>query len=177
MSKKIKVSNAISQRKRVIALFSIVLLILLASTSIYNVASAQITSYTNTATTLPTTATLCSTIIPQSELLTIPSGVLSTTLLIILTMAIVSGAIYAIGYSLKINKFVNFSKIEFGEIAVTILLVLILFGSFAALTPNGLVNINPLNTRTTFINDCTLLESSSFNVYNDVFTYFLIQNI
>lgn len=177
MNKKIKEANATIKRKRTIALFSLAMLLLLVSTFIYNVATAQITTYTNTATTLPTTATLCSTIIPQSELLTIPTGVLSTTLLIILTMAILSGVIYAVGYSLKINKFVNFSKTEFGEIAVTILLVLILFGSFAALTPNGLVNINPLNTRTTFINDCNLLESSSFNVYNDVFTYFLIQNI
>ena len=133
------------------------------------------TNVPTTSSTSQTTQNICNQFIPQSAIATIPSGVLPTTLLIILTMAIISAVVYAIGYAFNISSFVRFSKTEFVEIAITIVIVALLFGSFAALTPHGLVN--PTDNRAVFVNDCSMLSTSSADVYTNLFTYFLIPNV
>ncbi len=120
------------------------------------------------------TSSFCSAAIPLTSLTplgnyTSLSGILGISLLILLVMALIAALIYMIGYSAKVNKLVNFSKQEFGEIFVTVLVVLIFVGSFATassftapkiLSAAGAYNYN------VFFNDCSILTTPAVQIFS-----------
>lgn len=133
---------------------------------------------------LPTSAqadtlSMCSDIInPNNIIFTGQSGsaqsILTLSLLIMVTMMLISGFLYAIGYAFRIDKVLRFAKTEIGEVLVTALIVFIFIGTFsvASLTigtknlfalGNGALNDN------VFISDCSFLSQKSFDLIAPMF--------
>ena len=109
-------------------------------------------------------------IIPQNSILsgqgTGEQQVLSTSLLIILTMALVAGLIYMLSYVLNLELLRNMVKAEFGEIVLTAIVVFIFVGGFmlasAATSSQSFFAIGGSSFgRQTYVDDCTYLTSSS----------------
>jgi len=59
------------------------------------------------------------------------NNMLSLSLLAIAVMLLIVGMLYAIGFAFKIDKLVRFSKGEIGEVIITVLIVLVLIGTFS----------------------------------------------
>ena len=59
------------------------------------------------------------------------NNMLSLSLLAIAVMLLIVGMLYAIGFAFKIDKLIRFSKGEIGEIIITVLIVLVLIGTFS----------------------------------------------
>ncbi len=123
------------------------------------------------------TGTFCSAAIPPTSQTPLGnysslSGILGISLLIMLVMALIVAAVYMIGYSARINKLVNFSKQEIGEIFVTVLVVLIFVGSFAAtasFAPPTIISGTGAYNSQIFVDDCNLLTSPAIQL----FTYYI----
>ncbi len=116
------------------------------------------------------TPALCNELFPgNSNILsgTSMQSILAISLLIMVVMTLITGIIYAIGYSFRIDKAVRFAKSELGEIGITVLLVLIFIGSFyivSASTPNSLFVLgNGAIGNSMYISDCSLLYNTSFS--------------
>ncbi len=116
----------------------------------------------------------CSVAIPSgtSGVLAHPTSLDSLILiasLVMLLMATVSGFIFAIGYTLKIDKLVRFSKAEIGEILVTAVIAFVFLGTFSVTNsvsgPSGLFYASggALNSGI-FSNDCTQLAGTSLSL-------------
>ena len=100
-------------------------------------------------------------------------GMLGISVLILALVALVIGIAYMVGYSFKVEKLVQFSKAEMGEIFVTLLIILIFFGAIYSVSPSGFIKIGPSSTYNTYYNDCTLLAGSSVEVFRSLTTYFI----
>ncbi|MGC8537385.1 MAG: hypothetical protein ACP5MZ_00145 [Candidatus Micrarchaeia archaeon] len=100
-------------------------------------------------------------------------GMLGISMLILALVALVIGIAYMVGYSFKVEKLVQFSKAEMGEIFVTLLIILIFFGAIYSVSPTGFIKIGPSSTYNTYYNDCTLLAGSSVDVFRSLATYFI----
>ena len=100
-------------------------------------------------------------------------GMLGISVLILALVALVIGIAYMVGYSFKVEKLVQFSKAEMGEIFVTLLIILIFFGAIYSVSPSGFIKIGPSSTYNTYYNDCTLLANSSVEVFRSLTTYFI----
>ena len=100
-------------------------------------------------------------------------GMLGISMLILALVALVIGIAYMVGYSFKVEKLVQFSKAEMGEIFVTLLIILIFFGAIYSVSPSGFIKIGPSSTYNTYYNDCTLLANSSVEVFRSLTTYFI----
>lgn len=110
----------------------------------------------------------CNSIIPSSSpgltSFSTLDSLIGISLIIMLAMALVAGIAYMLGYSLSIDGLIEFSKEEFGEIVITIIVVFILVGTFSVtstLTPPKLITNTGAYSRNVFINDCSELSSSS----------------
>ncbi|MGC8687208.1 MAG: hypothetical protein ACP5RM_00720 [Candidatus Micrarchaeia archaeon] len=121
------------------------------------------------------TPALCNELFPgNSNILsgTSMQSILAISLLIMVVMTLITGIIYAIGYSFRIDKAVRFAKSELGEIGITVLLVLIFIGSFyivSASTPNSLFVLgNGAIGNSMYISDCSLLYNTSFSFVSPI---------
>ncbi len=135
-----------------------------------NLASAQTTttSYTNTA--------FCSNAISQSSAVLHSGsygGMLGISMMIIVVMALIIGIAYAIGYSFKVEKILQFAKAEMGEIIITLLIIFIFFGAIFTVSPSGFIKIGPSSTYNTYQMDCLMLAGSSVDVFRSLATYFI----
>ncbi len=123
-----------------------------------------------------TNSAFCTNTIVQSNAVLHSSsygGMLGISVLILALVALVIGIAYMIGYSFKVEKLVQFSKAEMGEIFVTLLIVLIFFGAIYSVSPSGFIKIGPSSTYNTYYNDCTLLAGSSVDIFRSLSTYFI----
>ena len=107
--------------------------------------------------------------------------ILGLSLLIMLMMAAISGLLYAIGYSFRINGLVRASKQEFGEIAVTALIVFVLVGTFyvtagLANTPPALIAGTGAYSRGVFVDDCNQLSSYALLLFEYSFDLGTVQD-
>ncbi|MEM0149492.1 MAG: hypothetical protein QXW10_01190 [Candidatus Micrarchaeaceae archaeon] len=100
-------------------------------------------------------------------------GMLGISILILAVMVLVIGIAYMIGYSFKIEKIIQFSKAEMGEIIITLLIILIFFGAIYSTSPTGFIKIGPSSIYGTYQTDCLLLAGSSVNVFRSLATYFI----
>ncbi len=100
------------------------------------------------------------------------NNILFISLLILLTMAAISGLIYAFGYSFRINNLLIASRQEFGEIAVTAIIIFVLVGTFTLTTsistPTLLQGTGAYN-QGTFVSDCNSLTTDAFTLYTEWF--------
>jgi hypothetical protein len=93
------------------------------------------------------------------------SSLIGLSLAIISLMFAVTGIIYAIGHAFAIDKLTRFAKTEFGEIAITIIVVGVFLGTFSA--TNSIANSNlfaaagPTFNSNIFIDDCNAVMSAS----------------
>ena len=128
------------------------------------------------ATTAPTleNAAFCSGLFPTTGTTAgIPSGMIGTAVLIMLVMSAIMGMLYGIGFAFNISKLTQFSKIEFGEMAVTFILIGIFIGSISATSPSGLLHIGPSTVSSTFIGSCQILSNNAISVLSNLLTYYL----
>lgn len=103
---------------------------------------------------------------------------LMNSLLIILAMVLLIGVTYMIGYGFKLDRLIRFSRAELGEIAVTLIAVMVFLGGFSifiiyqtlpsgtsvATLPGNFINLSPVSgvTPDIFFSDC---ESMATIVY------------
>ena len=96
-------------------------------------------------------------------------AMISIAMLIMLTMFIITGITYALSSAFKLDKLARFSKVEIGEIALTLLIVLIFLGTFSASNaisgPSSFFPAanHPISSQT-FSSACEGLYASSFNL-------------
>ncbi len=114
---------------------------------------------------------LCTTLIPTTGKLSsmsIQNGILSVSLLIILLMFSVIGLVFAIGYALRINLLTNFSKNEFGEIIITLVIIMLFLGTLSAASSalpasnSGALYKYPWDS--IFARDCNIMVGQSFGM-------------
>jgi hypothetical protein len=98
------------------------------------------------------------------------SGILEISFVIIGVMLIAIALAFTIGYSFKIEKMISFSKMEFGEIITTLIIITVFVGAAGA-TP--LISASPQQTNNIFVNDCTYLAGSSVYVFKVMLVDFL----
>ena len=130
-------------------------------------------------------STICSSIIPSgNSTLFSNTGAMNTilgiSLLILLVMAMISAMLYAIGYSFRLNNLVGISKREFGEIAVTALVVFILVGAFSitgSFAPPKLVSSTGAYSSGIFLSDCNQLSAYSFTLFSYSFDLGIVQDV
>ena len=119
-------------------------------------------------------AAFCSGLFPTTGTTAgIPSGLIGTAVLIMLVMSAIMGMIYGLGYAFKISRLTQFSKIEFGEMAVTFILIGVFIGSISATSPSGLLHIGPSTVSSTFIGSCQVLSTNAISLFNNLMTYYL----
>ncbi len=110
------------------------------------------------------------------------SALIGIAMLIILTMFIITGIIYALSYTFKLDKLARFSKTEIGEIAVTFLIVLIFLGTFSVSnTISGPSSFfpaanHPVSSQT-FSSACNSLYASSFNLVGPLVVFGMQQTV
>ncbi|MCL5102382.1 MAG: hypothetical protein M1544_03440 [Candidatus Marsarchaeota archaeon] len=130
-------------------------------------------SNANAATILGSTDTpsqFCSAIIPQSTILTsgnaLSSGVFTISIGLVGVMFAIVAFTYALGYSLGISPLLNFSKTELGEIAITLLIILVLLGTVAFITGNNSPGriFSSYDISGVYNNDCTSLVTAAYNM-------------
>ena len=88
------------------------------------------------------------------------NNMLSLSLLAIAVMLLIVGMLYAIGFAFKIDKLIRFSKDEIGEIIITVLIVLVLIGTFSIssrITPSPLP-VSPI-TGTSLFSDSQFMSA------------------
>lgn len=139
----------------------------------------------------PAAQSFCNSVIPSGNLfgqIGSLNVILGTTLLIMLLMASISGILYAVGYSFRLNGLLRVSKQELGEIAITTAIVFVLVGTFVVTTqttfPTTLLANSGAYSRGIFASDCNqltgyalILFQYSFDIgINSDFTQ-LVQNI
>lgn len=109
-------------------------------------------------------------------------AMISIALLIILTMFIITGITYALSYAFKLDKLARFSRVEIGEIAVTLLIILIFIGTFSVSnTISGPSSFfpaanHPISSQT-FSSACNGLYASSFNLVGPLIIFGVQQEI
>ncbi|MCL5430047.1 MAG: hypothetical protein M1504_01050 [Candidatus Marsarchaeota archaeon] len=103
---------------------------------------------------------------------------LSVSLLLLLTMITIAALMYLLGSTFRIESLQRFGKSEIGEVAITVIVVLVFIGSFAAvnsLPPAG--NFLALSPTTVssgiFSNDCEMLLTGSQNAIGNLVGVFL----
>jgi hypothetical protein len=90
--------------------------------------------------------------------------------LIISVMLLLIGAVYGIGYAFQYEKLKNFSKMEFGEIILTVLIISVFVGSA--------FGINSLySSGNRFVTACTYLSSSSIGTIPGIITVYIVSTI
>lgn len=97
------------------------------------------------------------------------SGMLGLTLLIMLAMAMVAGVVYMIGRATGFKRLVNFSMQEVGEIAVTVIVVMLFVGTFTAatsFTPPAFAASAGAYNYNLFLNDCNSLSSPAIELFS-----------
>ncbi len=113
-----------------------------------------------------------------SGLLSPSTGVTSANLnnlvgisfLIILVMLLLLGAVYGIGYAIQYEKLINFSKIELGEIILTVLIISVFLGSS--------FGINSLySSGNRFMTACTYLSASSLATIPGILIVYLVSTL
>lgn len=127
----------------------------------------------------PAAQSFCSSVIPSGNLLSTGSlgsinSLLGISAVIMLLMASISGVLYAIGYSFKINGLVRASKQEFGEIAITVLIVFVLVGVFTLTVPvtqsqSQLLANTGAYSRSIFNSDCSQLTGYGLIMFQYAF--------
>ena len=121
-------------------------------------------------------------IIPSSTEITsgnaLSSGVFTISISIIGLIFAIVGMAWAIGYALGINLLVNFSKTEMGEIAISLIILLVLLGSMAAITGGtspGRIFSN-YNFYGIFSSDCNTMVLTALNTTSDFRSLTIIQD-
>lgn len=109
-------------------------------------------------------------------------AMISIALLLILTMFIITGITYALSSVFKLDKLARFSRVEIGEIAVTLLIVLIFLGTFSASNaisgPSSFFPAanHPISSQT-FSSACEGLSASSFNLVGPLIVFGMQQEV
>ncbi|MCL4363099.1 hypothetical protein M1439_01460 [Candidatus Marsarchaeota archaeon] len=109
-------------------------------------------------------------------------AMISIALLIILTMFIITGITYALSYAFKLDKLARFSRVEIGEIAVTLLIVLIFLGTFSVSNtisgPSAFFPAanHPISSQT-FSSACEGLYASSLNLVGPLIIFGVQQEV
>jgi hypothetical protein len=118
---------------------------------------------------------------PSTEVTTgnaLSSGVFTISISIIALIFAIVGMAWAIGYALGINLLVNFSKTEMGEIAISLIILLVLLGSMAAITGGtspGRIFSN-YNFYGIFSHDCYTMTLTALNTTSDFRSLTIIQD-
>lgn len=116
----------------------------------------------------------CQSVIPSSISYSSLGGLVSFSLIIMLLMALITGIVLMVGYGLRIQRFIEFSRKEFAEIGLTILIVLILLSGFAGISsvfaPSALLSGFGINySNAIFSNDCASLYNAGIDfLYNSI---------
>lgn len=97
-------------------------------------------------------------------------GLIGISFLIMFTMLIIIALTFALGYAFKIKSLMSFSKMEFGEILITVLIIVFFVGAVGAVP---LIHLTPQQTSNIFVNDCNYLAGSSLYVFNVILTNFV----
>ena len=121
-------------------------------------------------------------IIPTSTKITtgnaLSSGVFTISISIIALMFSIVGMAWAIGYALGISPLVNFSKTEMGEIAISLIILLVLLGTMATVTDGtspGRIFSN-YNFYGIFSHDCYAMTLTALNTTSDFRSLTAIQD-
>lgn len=124
----------------------------------------------------------CSAVIPSGSNYGSFGNLVSVSLLIVLIMALISAIVLMFGLGFRIPKLVDFSKKEFGEIGLTLVIIFVLLGSFAAIgstfspaAPLSDIGINYGNA--IFLNDCAVLYSTGINVLYNTISLAVVQDM
>ena len=131
------------------------------------------------------TSSFCQDVIPQAGATFLSqtgsiNTMLGISIVIMLTMAALSGMLYMIGYSFRINNLVRVSKQEFGEIAVTALIVLVFVGTFtllsnASISPKLFSNTGAYS-QGIFADDCNVLSGYALVMFEYSFDLGIVQD-
>ncbi|MCL5679944.1 MAG: hypothetical protein M1465_01200 [Candidatus Marsarchaeota archaeon] len=118
-------------------------------------------------------ASFCSGIIQKTT--TITSGNLLSSSTFVISIGLVAlmfaivGFTYAIGYAFGIGPLLNFSKTELGEIGITLIIIIVLLGTMAAITGGtspGRIFSN-YNFYGIFNKDCYVMTLTALNTTSD----------
>ncbi len=101
------------------------------------------------------------------------ASLISTSFLIIGVMLTIIALAFGLGYAFKIEKLMNFSKMEFGEIIITVIIIAVFVGAAGA-TP--LIKTAPDQTNNIFTNDCVYLSSSSVYAFDTILSDFIARS-
>ncbi|MCL4387551.1 hypothetical protein M1567_00135 [Candidatus Marsarchaeota archaeon] len=118
---------------------------------------------------------------PSTEITTgnaLSSGVFTISISILALIFAIVGMAWAIGYALGINLLVNFSKTEIGEIAISLIILLVLLGTMATITGGtspGRIFSN-YNFYGIFSNDCYIMTLTALNTTSDFRSLTIIQD-
>jgi hypothetical protein len=147
--------------------------------------ASALPGFANAATYGPQASKFCtgtSGIIPQSTEITtgnaLSGGVFTISISILALIFAIVGMAWAIGYALGINLLVNFSKTEIGEIAITLIILLVLLGTMATVTGNaspGRIFSN-YDFYGIFSNDCYTMTLTALNITSDFRTITILQD-
>ncbi|HUY70214.1 MAG TPA: hypothetical protein VMV00_01440 [Candidatus Baltobacteraceae bacterium] len=101
-------------------------------------------------------------------------SLLSISLVIMLMFALLTGAVYGIGYAFKFDRLVRFAKTELNEVIITIIVVFLFVGTFAV----GTSAIGPSShlfavagqsfNNNVFVSDCSLLYFYGYQIFTSV---------
>ncbi len=139
---------------------------------------------------VPSAQTICNIFVPTPNPPTSPTGnffgsvgsinsLLGVSLIIMLVMATISGLLYMFGYSFRINNLVSLSKQEFGEIAITTVIVLVLVGTFSltsALTATPLLAPSGAYSQGIFYSDCASMTNYAITLFDYSFDLGITQD-
>jgi len=110
-------------------------------------------------------------------------SLLSISLVIMLMFALLTGAIYGVGYAFKFDKLVRFAKTEINEVIITIIVVFLFVGTFAvgtsAIGPNShlfAVAGQSFNNNV-FVSDCSLLYFYGYQIFTSVISVNSFQKV
>jgi hypothetical protein len=108
-------------------------------------------------------------------------GILLASIVIILIMIGVVSILYLFGYAFRIDKLLRFSKTEIGEIAVTVIVVLVFLGSFYlinGIASNNLFSLGNINgglNSGIFYSDCNNLSTAGTNILSQLWGLMISQ--
>lgn len=102
------------------------------------------------------------------------SNLITISMLIIFVMLVIIALAFTLGYAFGIKSLVNFSKVEFGEIIITVLIIAFFVGAAGTIP---LIHLTSQQTQNIFVNDCNYLAGSSLYVFNVILSNFIPRSL
>lgn len=108
--------------------------------------------------------------------------ILIISLLILLVMLNIAALVYLVGSAFRIGRLVQFGRTEIGEVLLTIVVVFIFIGSFAAVDTlplsNNFLALSPGTlSQGIFSADCNYLAAASLNALGNIVPIFAAENV